>query len=407
MSMIIQPLANLLQKFDDMNLHYYSTPYEELKAMSTFERIQLYNWTFEMGIACLLMFIYFIHWGGNRINVTRANRLFNSLQDFFSKDLQFSKVGFIENEKPKSYHSENQNTWFTTFATGRSTIESVTVKAHMYARSNPVSLIMESILGWFFSSLVVKDLDEFVEIVIKPNGIYVANENSTINNSSKDILKNYKFVTSVVNKTYMNTSRRDYYFLSCTHVTDNEILPVDYVFMSDVNQLNSFIPTYSKKSFITETLTNAVDLLQFVSFTDLPTGHPNSDKKFTADSISRAIIRTNIPKSKKDVETLQQVISAVIEIYDNCTRELTQNGSSALITPEILKKTNNFRSQELAKIVKEMKKIEMEDLKEKKLEAERELRRANKDSEAFAKQDQKMKEKRERRMRNKQKVRMG
>lgn len=413
MSGLVQPFANALQKFDDLNLHYHATPYEQLKKMTILERIKLYDWRFEAGIVGLLVFLFVIHWIGERINLSRANRLYKTLNKFLSEELKFTTVGIKDYGKPNSelkpFRDEKQKSWFFGYATGRSAIKNITIKTHMYARSNPFSILMENIFSFFFSSVYVKDIDEFLEITIKPNGVHVANENANINTNFKDILKNFKFITSIVNKTYMSESRQLHYFLSCTHITDNTngVLPFDYVFMSDVNQLNKFIPHYSKKSLLEKTLKDSVDLLQFISFTDLPTIHPDTDGEFNKFNIPKAIIRTNIPTSQKEVDLITQMISIVVEVYDNVTRELVSNNKECLITPDILKKTTNLRNQEIASIVKEMKRLEMEAQREKKEEAEREMRRQNRGSEELAKKDQKMKEKRERRARNKQRVRFG
>ncbi|QLL31075.1 hypothetical protein HG536_0A08920 [Torulaspora globosa] len=406
MSSILRPVAKLTEKVAALNEKYLSLSFEEQKNMSFVERVKVYNWTFELISLSIIGLIFLAYKYGVSVNESRAKRLFGSLNGFLQDDLQFARVGFSKGDGSKTpYVEERQKTWFSTFATGRSAIESVSVRVHMFSRSNPVAMLVESLLGLAFPSFVVQDIAEHCEVVIKPNGVFVNSENAKPNADAKEVVGRFKFISAVVNKSSMNELRRDSYYLSLTRTSESDKLPVEYVFMSETNQLNGFITHYTDENF-RNLLKKAGKFLQCICFTDLPAKRPLTDKLWEAAQQPRAVIRTKVPTNDQEVALLKQIISSVVEIVDTVTREMVQKSPQVFITSEVLRKSNQLRTQELAKVVKAMQQVEREMAQEKKQEAEKERRRQLKASGQQEKLDQKMKEKRERRLRNKQKVRM-
>lgn len=405
MSGLLAPVVKLSALVNSFNDEYMSRSYEELKQMTLLQRVTLYNWTFEIGAIVVIALVFAFYRLGLYYNTRITDGLFLQLNDYLKNDQQFARVGFANKDGSKlQYLAEQQKTWFTTFATGRSAIESLCVRTHMYERGNPAAMFMERLLGTFFPSLTVRDLGEFCEIVVKPNGIHVANETAKPNANASDILNSFKFVTSVVHKSSMNEVRRDNYYLSLTRTSESAKLPMEYVYMSEMNQLNEFIAHYAP-NFL-QVLKEASSILHSISFTDLPTEKPLTDKKWNANLLPRAVIRTSVPSNDAQLKALKDVIGLVIGVYDNFTKDLVQKNPHVFITNDLLKKTSQLRSQELAKIVKTMKQVEREMALEKKQEAEKEKRRLLKQSGENEKFDQKKRDRRERRARNKQKVRM-
>lgn len=405
MSGLLAPVVKLGAVVNSFNEEYLSKSYEELKELTLLQRLRLYNWTFEIGGILVIAIVFAFYKIGLYYNTRIADSLFTQLNEYLKNDQQFARVGFANKDGSKlQYLEERQKTWFTTFATGRSAIESLCIKTHMYGRSNPASMLIERLLGAFFPSLTVRDLDEFVEVDVRPNGICVANETSKPNANAAEILNNFKFVTSVVHKSSMNEVRTDNYYLSLTKTSESAKLPVEYVYMSEMNQLNDFIAHYAHN--YREILKNASEILHCISFTDLPTEKPLTDRKWNANLLPRAVIRTKIPSNASQLKALKEVIGLVFTVYDNFTKDLVQKSSNVFITNDLLKKTTQLRSQELAKIVKTMKQVEREMALEKKQEAEKEKRRLLKQSGEQEKFDLKKKDRRERRARNKQKVKM-
>lgn len=406
MSSFLRPVLVAMEKVNNLNEKYQSLTFEQQKELSILGRLKFYNWTFELICLGIMALIFAFYKGGVMINESRAKRMFGSINDLCKDELQFARVGFnSKNGSKLPYIEERGNTWFSTFATGRSAIASLGVRVHMLSRSNPIAMIVEKALSFFFPSLTVHEVDEYCEVSIKPNGIYVNSETSKPNENSAEVLNSFKFITSIVNKSSMNDLRRDNYYLSLTRTSESSKLPIEYVYMSEINQLNDFFQHYSKPGF-NETLKASNKFLKFISFTDLPNTKPLTDKLWTAKQQPRAIIRTSIPTGQQDLKLLNEIISSVVEIIDSFTHDLVQKTPSVFISNDILKKSIQLRNQELAKIVKAMKQVEREMAQEKKQEAEKEKRRQLKATGEQEKYDQKMKEKRERRQRNKQKVRM-
>ncbi|CCF60315.1 hypothetical protein KAFR_0J02510 [Kazachstania africana CBS 2517] len=406
LSNIVEPMFRFAERIGNMNADYFNLTYEEQKAMSFFERVRAYNWQFEAFAVGMMVLIFVSFKYGTMTNSSRASKLFGSIHEFLRNDLNFARVGFATATR-KTYLDAHLQTWFTSFATGRSTIESVAIKCHLLGRHNPLAILAEHIIRLCFPTLQYGDeLNDYVEISIKPNGVYVANENANVNGNAKEVLSNFKFITSIVNKSFMTKVRRDNFFLSLTYASENEKLPKEYAYMSEINQLNDFIPGYISKGKLTEVLAKSTNLLQFISFTDLPSEKPVDEQQWNANIEPRCVIRANVPTNSKDLKTLNDIIAIAVEIYDNFTRDLVQKKASTLVTSDILRKNINFRNQELQKIIKSAKDAELEIIKEQQREIEKEKKRELRKTGQQANIDQKMKEKRERRARNKQKTRM-
>ena len=401
------PFAPFLKFINDLNRNYTSIPYEEKMEMTVLQRAKLYNWSFELFFIGVVVFIFIVNKVGTSVNVSRADKMFNSVHAFLKDELKFARVGFTaQGSENRLYMDQHLHTWLTSFSTGRSCIEGINVHLHLFPRNNPLSMFLENVMGWYFPILAMDTDAEFCEIEIKPNGVFVGSENANVNSNSNEVLNNFKFISSIVNKAFMNQSRHDNYYLALTHTTEGDDLPNEYVYMSEMNQLNGFITSYCKKDALNNLLNQTVDLLEFISFTDLPADKPENTSVWNATKKIRCVIRTHVPTNEKELVLLNQLIGLVVEIYDNYTRTLVQKNETSFITNDMLKKANNMRTIELGKITKIAREAALGREKEEKKEAEKEKRRNLKKTGEQEKIDQKMKEKRERRQKNKQKVRM-
>lgn len=405
---VLKPFYIFVNWVNGLNEHYTVLTYDEVKALTIMQRFKLYNWTFELYCSLIIFFIFIGYKIGVSINLKKADSVFDSIHVFLKDDLKLAKVGLttMKNGTAKLYLDQHLHTWFVSFATGRSSIASIQTKLHLKARNNLIGLFFKYFFRYFFNQLNFKELDEFVEIVIKPNGVFVSNENSNVNNNSKEILNNFKFISSIVNKNVMAKARNDNYFLSLTHVHENPILPNQYVFMSEINQLNEFFYNYinNKKSF-NNILDNAKNLLNFISFTDLPTEKPESAMEFNKKNEPMVIVNCNVPTSNEELVTLNKLIESCVEVIDGFTMDLVQKKDQLIVKPEMLKKINNFRQEEIKKIELFAKELELERINEEKKELEKEKRRELRKTGQLQANEQKMKEKRERRSRNKQRTR--
>ncbi|CCE64428.1 hypothetical protein TPHA_0H02240 [Tetrapisispora phaffii CBS 4417] len=407
MSVIFEAMNSFSRILESMNAEYLSYTPEQLKEMSVFQRLSVYNFTFEFFCISIIVLIFVFYQVGISINKGKADKLFKEFNNYFGHDLKFSRVAFSDKDnKELPYAEQEKSSWFTSFATGRSSIESITLRAHLYPRNNPISLGFELVLGYFFPSLKIKDLEEFAEFTIKPNGIFVSTETSEANGNAKEILKNFKFVTAIVNKSAMNESRRDNFFLSVTHTSESDKLPANYVYMSEVNQFNGIYENYVPTILNKDLLLKLSHILKFVSFTDLPSEKPFSQAEWEANQQPKAVIRVSFPTSTTDIENIKVLIGAVVEIFDKATNNLVNNKGTQFIKPDMLNKSLKLRSQHLDSINKAIEQAKKELAAEKKYEADKEMRRQKKKSGELLEYDKKMAEKRARRAKNKQKQRM-
>ncbi|SCU92971.1 LAFA_0F13982g1_1 [Lachancea sp. 'fantastica'] len=408
---ILTPLVKLADALNQLNAKYTALTFQEQKALTITERIRFYNWTFEFWAIGCVGLIYLFHVIGTKINKNRADNLFKGFKHCFD-ELAFAKIGFsTKSGQNQLFVAENNNTWFTSFATGRSSVESITVRARLLARFNPLSILMEKSLGLFMPSLFESDTEEFVDVTIKANGVYVTSATADLPKSPNDpaaVLSKFKFVTSIVNKSDMTKARENNYYLSLTHTSESEKLPFQYVFMSENNQLNSFFDHYGGPALKT-LLSESANFLSVMAFTDLPEAKPVTEKSWERNQQPRCVLRFKVVTADADIALLTKLVTAAVGIIDAATQDYVQKPTKAFVTSDILKRSANLRSQELAKIVKVMKQAERDLLQEKKQEQEREKRRESRNKISGEEQDkheQKMREKRERRQRNKQKMRM-
>lgn len=406
MASILQPFVSALESLNKYNEKYLSLSYEELKDMTVWERVRTHNWYFELFSLGLILCVILSFYAGQRWNTSNAEGIMNPVCSLLRGELQFSKVGFGSNEP---YRREHLNTWFYTSATGRSGVELISVVIHAVARSNPLAIIMENLVAIFFPSMARDNvaLTEYVEVIIKPNGIHVSNESANVNNDRRlETLSKLKFTTAIVHKSHMNKIRSGNYYLSLTHTSEGlGKLPREYVYMSEINQLNGFLERYAGPQLVADVLIRCSKILQFMAITELPSRRPADQKSWSAMLNPRLIIRTDVPKNKKDTEALLKLIRTGVEIIDNFTREC-YNQQPTMLTNDILKRCDNVRSQSLQRVIKDAKERERESILERKRESELEKRKVLKKSGELDKLDQKMKEKRERRARNKRSVKM-
>lgn len=420
MSSLLKPIDVVAKYLNSLNDEYRQIPFDDLKAMTTLERFKLYNWTFELLCLGIMVTILVVSQIGTRMNLSMADKLFDSLLTYLKDTLMFARVGLHGPVATKKHYLDNYlHTWLTSFATGRSTIESVYIKLHLLRRNNVFSLIADNIVGSLFPSLSPGTLDEYVEIVITPNGIYVADESSKWAGNDdgerhhslklvNDTLNSLRFIAAIVNKSNMNKARHDNYFLSITHTMESSSLPYEYVYMCELNQLSDFFSQYcGNKQQFTKFLNDAADFLQFMAFTDLPSEKPTNHKQFSESRLPRCIIRAGVPKGKTQLEALNGLVGVAVEIYDNFTRAAMsqQQQAKTVLTTETVKKINALRDTELQKLVRAAAEAKLEKQREAEKEALKEKRREMKRSGEQEKLDLKMKEKRERRQRNKMKVR--
>ena len=180
MSSIWGSIAKGIDYVNDLNKGFFQLSFEEQQELGIWGRIKYYNWNFEFAMLGIMVILFLISYYGKTLNNKYADKIFVTLNKFLLTELSFAKVGFSASGKKLPYVEEQNNTWFTTFATGRSTIESVIIKAHLKPRHNPLALMTQVALANTFPSLVESDVNEFISVTITPNGQFVATEDAKV-----------------------------------------------------------------------------------------------------------------------------------------------------------------------------------------------------------------------------------
>lgn len=302
---------------------------------------------------------------GSKRNEYLATSIINSIKPIL--DDNFYQVG---TSKDKLYIKDSAQN-YTSYASGRVNIASLTVKIDLAARQNIFFYLTELIVSTFFESVPAPE--DRVNIIIRPS--------SKINS----------YIFAIVNKEGMNQEREDNYYLSLTKTTESSELPNQFVYMSESAELNANLPSEA----LLKTLSKSGKLLKSLAISDLPSAKPTLVKELASNT--ELLLSLSLKTDSESLKTLNELVEEFIDLADKISKFELKSDQQ--------KKINNIRIQELNKIEKAIKDQQDEELKEKKLEAEKEARRKaleNLSPEEQDKLDKKQREKRDRRAKNKQ-----
>lgn len=332
-------------------------------------RLRLYDWKLEfVGLIIIALIVFFFNAGAYR-NKAIVESWLKAIQPVL--DENFAQVGV----KKDQLYVKDSAQLYTSYATGRINIRGLTSRFELINRPNYFYYLTELFMSYFFESVPVPQDTAEIEVKLF------------------DTQKLGKYIFAIVNKEGMNNARQENYYLSLTKTTESSKLPLQFVFMSESADLNEGLATEELR----EALKKAGPVLKYLAVTDLPSTHPNSEEEFV--SAPKIVAKLNLKSDSQSLVAIRELVAEIIALADRV--------SKFQLKSEQQKKINNVRTSELNKIKKALQEIAAEELREKKLEAEREARRASQLSpEEQDKLDQKMREKRERRARNRQKQRM-
>ncbi|ODV61318.1 uncharacterized protein ASCRUDRAFT_23029, partial [Ascoidea rubescens DSM 1968] len=343
------------------------------------ERWATHNWKMEgYLLGCLLVFVV-THTVGYKINERYVSNWVDYMKDYLLRS-QFFKFGVSPNNDNRivSYIRDNDQL-YTTYCTGRVNIKGFIIRLRLKARQNFILYIVQQVFSFFFESL--KPDEDAVEI----NGTF--HDNISVNS----------FIFAIVNKNKMNERRNENYSLSLTRTIDSPKLPNEFVFMSESAEINEAV---LNKAEVLDQLAKVGDVLQYLIISDQPTYHPTtideckSRPSFALKLSLKSSSNGDLEKSKDSIEILLKVI------------DLISNNKRFEIRPEVFKKINNVRKQQVEKIIKKIELQKKEELEEKKLEEQKKIKdELKKSSPAELEKFEKLqKAKKERRMKNKQRI---
>ena len=251
------------------------------------ERVSWADFKTEGFVIPFLLLTIFVHFWGVRANRRRANAWIRSHVNVLENE--FAQVGFgkkldLANTSPEVAMSagdkinpeilrEKSKDVFLSYATGRQNVVCVDVKLSLLKRYNPLSLVSELGLGFFFESMAGNG--EKAEITAYT---FDGKESQCIPRARGEEEKRFKdtsydgFIFAIVNKDAMRKVRDERYDVSLTTTKDHAKLPPWVSVMSESAEIT--------ESLITQELANAIkecgDDLESLVVTDMPVDAPKT-----------------------------------------------------------------------------------------------------------------------------------
>ncbi|KAK1750743.1 DUF1682 domain-protein [Echria macrotheca] len=322
-------------------------------------------------LACVAV-VLVLHLIGARLNRSKARRWISAHAATLASE--FALVGFsgaaVADQDAESMLREKSLFEFATYATGRANVAFVDVKLTLTKRFNPLAVLSEYILGFFFESFGAAAGD-VCEAVLYPfdgkEALLVPGLPGAAEKSQKEGKSAYDgFVWAIVNKEVMKQVRDDRYDVSLTYTKDHAKLP-------------SWLTVMSESAEITDTLLTpeliaaaeaAGDNFEYLIVSDQPVEKPKTIDETTPRK--RIFLKYRLP-SNDNYDKLVPIFQQLLRIPDL----LVQTGR---FRPEVLRKVKTVREA----AIRQIQKAE-EDEKAEERAAERErARKAKRDAELKA-----------------------
>jgi Protein of unknown function (DUF1682) len=309
--------------------------------MKFVERLIAYNWQKELIIIGFMIIYVILHYVGVGFNKSKISYWIKSHREVLGN--QFYQVGPVPNkdgQKEQDLVVSDSPTIYTTYATGRVNVKSLTGRFELLGRQNFITLAMEYLFDFFSTGKTPSDK---IDIVITPS------DPSAIEG----------FVFAVVNKSNMRAAREDNYFLSLTKTTDSAKLPPQFTFMSESAEITDIL--YSKE--LADAVEGSDGVLQYISITDLP--GPAPTRLDDLKSSSKVVLSLNFPSNETQAAASAKIVNAAINLVDVLV-------SKKPWRLEVSKKTRATREAEVKKALKNLDIQKQEQLAMKKADLKRE-----------------------------------
>ena len=173
---------------------------------------------------------------------------------------------------PQTILKEKTASEFLTYATGRQNTAFMDIKVLLYKRYNPMTLLVEYILSFFFESMQAP-----AERMEATAYTFDGKEKDVVPRLNKEASEvkatpsTYdNFVFAVVNKDMMKSLREERYDISTTSTKDHAKLPVSVTTMSEAAEITDFMIT----SELVKAIEKAGDAFEYLVVTDQPLDKP-------------------------------------------------------------------------------------------------------------------------------------
>lgn len=350
---------------------------EAWAALSIQERLLHYDWSKEAFILAFIVFYVGLFYLGASFNKKKINGWVDANKAVLAS--QFYQIGANPvGVKDRKILVSDTPSNFTTYATGRVNIDSLTAKSKLKTRQNILTLIFEYVFSFFMDAVPVP-ADE-VTITLK------LNKSANVPDG----------IWAIVHKDAMRKAREDLYFLSLTKTSDSDKLPVSCVFMSENSELTEKLYNPALKELLTET----APYFRYLAITDLPAERPNKASEYEKSLVGATktvVLKLNIPSGATDLAKTAQLLETAINLADTAAK--------LNLRPEVAKKIRATREAEMKKVQKVADEERAEEEAEKRAAAKKEAETkaiSSLSPEAQRKAEQKLREKEARKAQKKQ-----
>ncbi|KAK0630789.1 hypothetical protein B0T17DRAFT_529322 [Bombardia bombarda] len=257
---------------------------------------------------------------------------------------------------------------FATYATGRANVAFVDVKLVLVKRFNPLTTLIETVLGFFFDSFAQPT--DIVEAILYPfdgkEALTVpalpgaAELRATKDSNTKSAFDG--FVWAIVHKECMKQVRDERYDVSLTFTKDNAKLPSWLTVMSESAEITDVMLTPE----LIKAAEAAGDEFEYLIVSDQPLEKPATIEETVPRK--RIFLKYRLPSSN-NYDSLVPIFSYFLRITD----QLVQ---SARFRPEVLRKVKAARDEAIKRIKKAGEEEKLEELaveREKARKAKRDL----------------------------------
>jgi Protein of unknown function (DUF1682) len=323
------------------------------------ERTQPSDFMSELTLFPFLILVIAVHIWGTRTNRKRSKKWIAAHAPVLSSE--FALVGYgrksaqidentTADNLPEDLLMEKSTQDYRSYATGRQNIAWVDLKLQLLRLSNPAVMGAEWLLSLFFDSFapprqkletIIYSFDGNEKKFVLP-GVPGSDEvTAKPGNSAYD-----GFVFAIVNKDAMRRLRDERYDVSLTYTKDHAKLPVWATVMSESAEVTETMLT---KDLIAA-IEKAGEALEYLIVTDQPIDKPT--KLEEAAPRKRLYLSTKV-LSDSDYSTTLPLFQTFLRLPDH----LAQN---AHFRPEVLRKMNQTRENE----VKKLKRVSDEEAEE-------------------------------------------
>ncbi|KAK5451539.1 hypothetical protein LTS15_008304 [Exophiala xenobiotica] len=331
------------------------------------ERAQPSDFMMEGIIIPIILLALLVHFWGTRRNTKKAKKWMAVHAPLLERE--FALVGYSQVPKVTPYAEGVQGdslltasaklpgdnvpedmlkekaAWeYQTYATGRQNAAFMDATIYLKRRMNPMMMIAEQIAGMIMES--VKPKPERMEAVLYAfdgkekefvppavPGSEETGKTKSVGNSTYDA-----FVFAIVNKMAMRKLRDERYDLSLTFTKDHPKLPNWVTVMSESGEVTDLMLTKD----LMDAVDKAGDYFEYLIVTDQPTDKPTNLNETTPKKRLQLCLR--LPSNGDYLPTLP-IFQAFLRLPDFLV-------SSAKLRPEVRRKINAIREEEMNKLKK-------------------------------------------------------